>query len=340
MSNLRSCSKAFALLAAMGLGAISAEAQRAAPANDPHVIRVWGYVAFRPLLLRWEEAYTKAHPETHFRNELHSPAAVMAGLYDRVGDVALMGREIWPVETMAYHWVYQQNPFGVSVATAGLNAPGQAYTPVVLVNAKNPVSSITLKQLDAIYGSEHRNAPANIRTWGELGATGEWAAKPIHAYGYGPEDALGVYFRHDVLKMDFKPNPESHLLSDHEGKEPAAKRIAEAVARDPYAIGYAREPQAAGTKAIRVNDVAADAETVGSQTYPMTRSIALYFLRFPDRPVEEKVEQFVQFVLSAQGQSLIRGEDGLLPLPAPLLAEQEKKLHDPLPKAGGAQEDQ
>jgi len=77
------------------------------------------------------------------------------------------------------------------------------------VNAKNPLASISLSQLDAIYGSGHRAAPANIRTWGELGLTGEWTTQPIHAYGFGPEDALGVFFRHDVLLSDFKPNPRA-----------------------------------------------------------------------------------------------------------------------------------
>jgi len=254
--------------------------------------------------------------------------------------VALMGRELWPVETMAYHWVYQQNPFGVTVATAGLNAPGQAFSPVVLVNAKNPLNVITLSQLDAIYGSEHRNAPANIRTWGDLGLTGEWEAKPVHAYGFGPEDALGVYFRHDVLKMDFKPNAESHLLSDHDRKTSAAERIAQAVASDPDAIGYARFGNSAATKVLPVNGVQADQTTLAAHEYPMTRSIGLYFLRFPDRAIEAKVEGFVQFVLSAQGQSLIRPEEGLLPLTTQLVTKEVKRLHDPMPKETGAQEDQ
>lgn len=340
MSNSRSYSRVLALAAMLLLGAVNVYAQTVSQTSDPHVLRVWGYAAFGPLLLRWEDAYTKAHPEMRFHNELHAPATVMAGLYDRVGDVALMGRELWPVETMAYHWVYQQNPFGVTVATAGLNAPGQAFTPVVLVNARNPLNAITLSQLDAIYGSEHRNAPANVRTWGDLGLSGEWATRPVHAYGFGPEDALGVYFRHDVLKMDFKPNAESHLLSDHDMKTPAAERIARAVASDLDAIGYARAEKSTATKALAINDVHADRTTLETHEYPMTRSIGLYFLRFSDKPVEPKIGGFVQFVLSAEGQSLIRPEDGLLPLAQPLVEKEVKRLHDPMPKETGAQEDQ
>ena len=96
----------------------------------PHVIRVWGYSGLSSAqLLRWEEGYRELHPEIRFSNELHGASVVMAGLYNGVADLALMGREIWPVDTMAYHWVYQQQPFGVIVATAGLHAPGQLFTP-------------------------------------------------------------------------------------------------------------------------------------------------------------------------------------------------------------------
>src|SRR5258708_4975291 len=215
MSSSRSCNSRIRSVVVLLLFAVGATAcvwgqqQTVASPADSQLIRVWGYSGLSGPLLRWESEYRKIHPEVSFENQLHSPATVMAGLYNGVADVAVMGREIWPVETMAYRWVFQQPAFGVVVATAGLNGPGQSFTPVIIVNAKNPIASISLGQLDAIYGSEHRAAPANIRTWGELGLTGEWAARLINAYGFGPEDALGVFFRHDVLRSDFKPNPSS-----------------------------------------------------------------------------------------------------------------------------------
>jgi phosphate transport system substrate-binding protein len=257
MSNSRSCNSrirsAFAVLffAISATACVCGQQQTTTSPTDAHVIRVWGYSGLSGQLLRWESEYRKIHPDIRFENQLHSPATVMAGLYNGVADIALMGREIWPVEAMAYRWVFQQPAFGVVVATAGLNGPGQSFTPVIVVNAKNPIASISLSQLDAIYGSEHRAAPLNIRTWGELGLTGEWAAQPIHAYGFGPEDALGVFFRHDVLRSDFKPNPSSHLLSDHDAsKTSAALRIVSAVAADPYAIGYTSPPHDPSVKVL------------------------------------------------------------------------------------------
>jgi len=344
MSSSRNCSRrdllrvlvaCVALLCAVGVS----QAQQS-DASDPHVIRVWGYVGLSPQLARWESAYTGLHPEIQFHNELHGAATVMAGLYNGVGDVAVMGREIWPVETMAYRWVYQQVPFGVIVATAGLHGPGQLFSPVVIVNAKNPLRTISLSQLDAIYGSEHRTAPRNIRTWGDLGLMGVWANQPIHPYGFGGEDALGVFFRQDVLHMDFKPNPASHLLGDRDGQAAAATRIAQAVAMDPYSIGYTREPHGTSTRTLMLDDTTPGEATLLTHDYALTRSVWVYFRRFPGKPIEPKVDSFIRFLLSSDAQTLVGPTDQLIPLTPALEQKQLQKLERPMPAASTAEDNQ
>ncbi len=318
------------------------------PKPDANLIRVWGFDGMKPLLLRWEADYTKKHPEIRFLNTLHGPASAMAGLYNGVADIVVMGRELWPVETMAYRWVFQRQPFGIVVVTAGLNAPAQAFTPIVIVNRKNPLASISLAQLDAIYGSEHRAAPANARTWGDLGLTGEWADRPIHVYGYGPEDALGVYFRHDVLRSDFKPSLESHLLSDrdpaaqHENLT-AAERIARAVALDPDAIGYTKATTLRPTlKAIAIEGttppaIDATPDTLTAHRYPLTRTVLLFISRAPDKPLASAIDGFLRYVLSPEAQAEVQSTEGFLPL-IPALAQRElQRLDAPMPpevKAG------
>jgi phosphate transport system substrate-binding protein len=259
-----------------------------------------------------------------------------------------MGRELWPVDTMAYRWVFQRQPFGIAVVTAGLNAPAQAFTPIVIVNRKNPLASVSLAQLDAIYGSEHRAASANARTWGDLGLTGKWADKPIHAFGYGPEDALGVYFRHDVLRSDFKPSLESHLLSDREptaGRETltAAERIARAVALDPDAIGYTKAATLHPMlKAIAIEGttppaISANMDTLTAHRYPLTRTLSLFVNRAHDKPLASSVDGFLRYVLSAEAQAEVQSSEGFLPL-TPALAQHElQRLNAPMPpepKAG------
>jgi phosphate transport system substrate-binding protein len=297
-------------------------------------IRVWGFDGLKPLLLRWEAAYTRDHPGVHFTNTLHGPASAMAGLYNGVADLVVMGREIWPVDTMAYHWVFQHQPWGLTVVTSGLNAPAQAFTPVVIVSAKNPLQSITLAQLDAIYGSEHRAAPANARTWGDLGLSGDWSSKPIHPFGYGPEDALGVFFRHDVLKSDFKPNPASQLLSDRDpgARTAADHRIAAAVAHDPDAIGYTSATALApGLKTLPIASVAPTDQTLIDRAYPLTRTLSFYVNRVPDKPLPPALEGFLRFVLTPEAQSQVRPAEGFLPLTPSQAHSELDRLEAPMP---------
>src|SRR5260370_16352445 len=111
--------------------------------TDAHLIRVWGYSGLSGQLLRWESEYRKIHPEIRFENQLHSPATVMAGLYNGVADIALMGREIWPVETMAYRSVFPQPAFVVAHATAAPNGPCHTIPPLILATPTAPFTTLT-----------------------------------------------------------------------------------------------------------------------------------------------------------------------------------------------------
>ena len=77
----------------------------------------------------------------------------------------------------------------------------------VFVHQDNPLESLTLEQLDALYSVGRKKGHGKeIRTWGDLGLTGDWANKPISLYGRNPASGTYVYFKEHVLeKGDFKP---------------------------------------------------------------------------------------------------------------------------------------
>ena len=317
-----------------------AEAQQTARASyggqTSETIRLWGYDGMAPLVKKWEQGFEKDHPEVHFKTELHGPDTAMAGLYNGVADVAVMGRELWPVDTMAFRWVFQYLPFGIEVATGSLNSPGQSFSPVVLVSSENPLSQITLEQLAGIYGSEHKRGGKNLRVWGDLGLTGRWAHRPIHAYGYGVDDALGIYFRKRVLLDDYKPNVSGHLLSDRGARVSADQRIREAVLADPLAIGYARcTPGEAGLKALPVANeggeaaVPPSASTVLNRRYPLSRSLSFYVNRAPGKPLAPELLAFLEYILSPDGQKMVKEQGQFTPLSPDVAAAQQQGLTAP-----------
>ena len=64
----------------------------------------------------------------------------------------------------------------------------------VYVHKDNPIAKkgLTLQQLDAIFSKTRKGKHAtDIKTWGDVGLTGEWANRPISLYGRN--SASGTY---------------------------------------------------------------------------------------------------------------------------------------------------
>ena len=117
----------------------------------------------------------------------------------------------------------------------------------IFVNKDNPLSRLTLKQLDGIYGDRRtggwqglewvtrvaRSGKENIRTWGQLGLTGAWADKPIHVYGPPGLFPGGVsYFQSKVMGGADTWNENLQEFDDR-------KLMMAALGKDRYGIAYA-----------------------------------------------------------------------------------------------------
>ena len=60
--------------------------------------------------------------------------------------------------------------------------------------------------------------------------------------------------------------------------------------------------------------------------YPLTRSVYICLDKEPGRPLPPKVKDFMQFVLSEEGQEIVRRHGIYFALPPALVREQLKKL--------------
>ena len=81
----------------------------------------------------------------------------------------------------------------------------------VYVHKDNPIPCLTLPQISGILSS-NRKAPgsANVRTWGDLGLTGGWAARPIALYSRNTISGTYEYFRGTALYGgDYKPDVQT-----------------------------------------------------------------------------------------------------------------------------------
>src|SRR5260370_32879508 len=98
--------------------------------------------------------------------------------------MTILGEEIHAPAAAAFERVMRYPPLEIDIATGSLDVRNFDYAHVFFVHKDNPSTKLTLTQLDAIFGSEHRRATRNIGTWGERGLTGAWADKPITPYGW------------------------------------------------------------------------------------------------------------------------------------------------------------
>ncbi|MGH9644771.1 MAG: hypothetical protein ACRD3Q_20400, partial [Terriglobales bacterium] len=62
------------------------------------------------------------------------------------------------------------------------------------------------------------------------------------------------------------------------------------------------------------------------RTYPLTRSIYVYFNRIPGQPLDPKLKEFLKYILSSEGQQQVVNFGRYLPLPPDVVREQLKKI--------------
>jgi phosphate transport system substrate-binding protein len=166
----------------------------------------------------------------------------------------------------------------------------------VIVNPANKVSQLTREQLEGIYTGK-------IRNWKEVG--GDDLAIVV----YARETSSGTYefFKEQILK---NKNYMSSVLS-----MPATGAIMQSISQTKGAIGYVGLAYLNDkVKALKVsydgkNFVAPSVETAKNKTYPVVRPLLYYY----EKKSEAKVSPFINFVLSAEGQAIVKKE-GYIPL--------------------------
>ncbi len=165
------------------------------------------------LMTYWAEGFKKKYPNVN----IQTPPALIAG----TSQLGPMSREMKPTEIEQFEKKYGYKPTKIGVALDSL---------AVYVNKDNPIKSLSLDEVDAIFSKTRKRGVAEITTWGQLGVTGKLAAMPISLYGRNSASGTYGYFKEHTLKGgDYKNSVK---------EQPGSASVVEGVAHDIAGIGY------------------------------------------------------------------------------------------------------
>jgi phosphate transport system substrate-binding protein len=256
------------------------------------------------VMTMWAENFQKVYPNVKIQIEGKGSGTAPPALIAGTAQLGPMSREMKPSEIDDFEKKFGYPPTKIKVAIDAL---------AIFVNKDNPLKELTLQQADAIFSKGRAcGGPKDITTWGDLGLTGDWAAKPISLYGRNSASGTYGFFKeHALCNGDYK---------DTVKEQPGSASVVQGIAEDKYGIGYSGIGyQTSGVKSLalahKAGDpfVPTDPKEVYAGKYPLSRFLYVYVNQTPNKPLDPLVKQFLLYVLSHDGQEVVV-KDGYMPL--------------------------
>ena len=258
------------------------------------------------LMTLWTEGFVKLYPNVRPEIEGKGSATAPPALIEGTANFGPMSRKLKAGEIAAF-----EKKFGYKPTELGAGIDMLA----VFVHKDNPIRSLTLQQVDAIFSKTRKGGnQTNIAKWGDLGLTGAWAKAPISLYGRNSSSGTYGFFKENGLfGGDYK---------DTVKEQPGSSTVVQGVASDKYAIGYSGIGYI--TADVRAVPIAKDAnakpvppsiEFAYTGTYPLARLLNLAINYKPGSKLDPLRGEFVKYIYSQQGQAEVV-KDGYFPVNA------------------------
>ncbi|MEW6775633.1 MAG: phosphate ABC transporter substrate-binding protein PstS family protein [Bdellovibrionota bacterium] len=318
-------SKFLVLFAVLSLGAIGAadavelDAKIAAYKKSSGVtgnLNSIGSDTLNNLMTLWAEKFKGVYPNVNIgiegKGSTTAPPALIAG----TAQLGPMSREMKQQEIDDFEKKFGYKPVPIRVAVDALG---------VFVNKDNPLKCMSLTQVDSVFSKTRARGGQEIRNWGGLGLTGDWAGRPISLYGRNSASGTYGFFKeHSLKKGDYR---------DDVKEQPGSAAVVQGVTVDRFAMGYSGIGyMTPGVKAVALSEkdggecVEANAEMAYAGKYPLGRFLFVYVNKAPNKGLDPLTREFLKLVLSKEGQEIVI-KDGYYPLTSGMVGDELAKLN-------------
>jgi len=270
------------------------------------IVKSVGSDTMNNMMALWAEGFRKHYPNVQVEVEGKGSSTAPTALIEGTSSFGPMSRAMKSTEIDEFKKAFGYEPTALRTSIDML---------AVYVHKDNPIKGLSLQQVDAIFSKDRKGGYENdIRTWGDLGLTGDWANKPISLYGRNSASGTYGYFKkHALFKGDFK---------DSVKEQPGSSSVVQGVANDKYGIGYSGIGyKTADVIAIPLaveqgeDFVTATPDNAYTGEYPLARFLYLYVNHKPGTQLDPLRAEFIRFVFSKDGQEAVV-KDGYYPVPA------------------------
>jgi phosphate transport system substrate-binding protein len=174
------------------------------------------------LMTLWAESFNKFYPNVKVQIEGKGSGTAPPALIAGTAQLGPMSREMKGTEVDQFEKKFGYKPIPIRVAVDAL---------AVFVNKDNPAKCLSAEQADAVFSKSRRAGyKEDIKTWGQLGLTGDWAARPISLFGRNSASGTYGFFKEHIMKNgDYK---------DEVKEQPGSAAVVQGITVDRYAIGY------------------------------------------------------------------------------------------------------
>ena len=270
------------------------------------------------LMTLWTEEFKRVYPNVNIQVQAAGSSTAPPALTEGTANLGPMSRKMKDKELEAFERKQGYKPTGIPVAIDAL---------AVYVNKDNPITGISIPQVDAIFSATRKcGYSQDIKVWGDLGLTGEWQTRPIQLYGRNSVSGTYGYFKSKALcKGDFK---------DSVNEQPGSASVVQGVTKSLNGIGYSGIGyRTSGVRLVPLSKkeggefVEANPDTAVSGKFPLARFLYVYVNKHPNRPLPPLEREFMRMILSRTGQAVVV-KDGYIPLPAKVVEKYSAVIGD------------